>query len=181
MARSADTRLAAFTIISSAAFAGGNLFIGLSMGGYWLSLSAEAFKMTFFGQWLFFLLTIMPLFLMTLYGLVRSSRRDADDPHLRAIWRRAIQCWIATFLITLLYHMPLNLRLGAATFSPEEAATSGLYGVLSIFGSVTPENAAFTRAIWLIGHLARIALAIAIPILAIQAAFDRRDRAALSA
>jgi len=181
MNSTAETRLPAFTIISSAAFAGGNLFIGLSMGGYWLSLSPEAFMATFFGQWLFFLLTIMPLFLISIYGLLRSSQTDAKDPHLRAIWRRANLCWIATCLITLLFHMPLNLRLGAATFSPDEAAASGIYGVLSIFGNVTPENAAFTRAIWLIGHVPRILLAIAIPVFAMRAAFGRRDQSVLCA
>lgn len=181
MDSSADNRLATFTILSSAAFAGGNLFIGLSMGGYWLSLEPTEFAKSFFGQWLFFLLTIMPLLLMTLYGLLRSSRSDAADPDLRALWRGAILCFGATCFITVVFHMPLNLRLGAATFSPEQAATSGLYGLLSIFGRVTPENAGFTRALWLIGHLPRIGLSIAIPILALRAANGRRDPSALSA
>lgn len=167
-------RLDAITLISGAAFAGGNLFIGLSMGTYWLSLDAFVFMETFFGQWLRFLFTIMPLLLSTLYGLVRSAQIDAGDPALSRLWRLAIWCWIATCLITLVLHMPLNLRLGAATFSPEEAAASGFYGILSVFGSVTPQTAGFTRAIWLLGHIPRIALAIALCLFAVQAVFQRR-------
>ncbi|MDW4500242.1 hypothetical protein R5H30_19805 [Sulfitobacter sp. D35] len=171
-------RLDMITLLSSSAFAGGNLFIGLSMGAYWLSLEASVFMETFFGQWLRFLFTIMPLLLLTLYGLVRSARLDAGDPALRRLWRRAILCWVATCLITLVLHMPLNLRLGAATFSPEEAAASNLYGLLSLFGSVTPETAGFTRAIWLLGHVPRIALAVALSVFAMQAVFHRRTKIA---
>ena len=147
MAHDRRSSLDAFTLFSTAAFAGGNLFIGLSMGAYWLSLDPTVFMETFFGQWLRFLFTIMPLLLMSLYRLVVSLRRDEGDPVLGKLWRAAIRSWIATCLITLLFHMPLNLRLGAATFTPEEAATSDLYALLSLFGSVTAENASFTRAI----------------------------------
>lgn len=178
MTKPANDRLIAFTLISSAAFAGGNLFIGLSIGGYWISLSPVDYMAVFFGQWLFFLLTIMPLLLMTLYGLIKSAKYDADTPAIASYWRPAILCLIATCLITILFHMPLNLRLGAATFTPEQAANSALYGVLSIFGRVTPENADFTRTLWLIGHVPRIILAIAIPYLVIGAALKRHDMAA---
>jgi hypothetical protein len=173
--REMRARLDAVTLFASAAFAGGNLFIGVSMGAYWLSLDATTFLETFFGQWLRFLFTIMPLLLLTLYGLVRSARLDASDPALRRLWQRAILCWIATCLITLVFHMPLNLRLGAATFSPEEAATSSLYAVLNVFGHVTLENASFTRAIWLFGHLPRIALAIASFVFAARAILVRQS------
>ncbi|SLN26009.1 hypothetical protein ROJ8625_01035 [Roseivivax jejudonensis] len=165
-------KLHILTIFSAAAFAGGNLFIGLSMGAYWLSLGPEDYIAAFFTQWLRFLLTIMPLLLMTLYGLIRSAALDKDDPARWRLWRRALAFWIATCLITLVFHMPLNLRLGAATFTAEEAAGSALYGVLSIFGTVTTENAGFTRAIWLLGHIPRVLLAIALSIVAMQAVFQ---------
>jgi len=175
MTRPAGDRLLAFTIFSSAAFAGGNLFIDLSMGAYWLSLSPAEFMANFFGQWMFFLLTIMPLVLMTLWGLVRSANRDADDPALSALWRRAIVCFVATLLVTVVIHVPLNLRLGAAAFRPADvAATSDLYNVLSVFGAVTPETADFTRTLWLLAHIPRILLAIAVPYLAMSAAVPAR-------
>ncbi len=120
----------------------------------------------------------MPLLLMSLYGLILSARRDAHDPAIRGLWRLAILCWVATCLITLVFHMPLYLRLGAATFSAEATAGSALHGLLGIFGSVTPESAGCTRTIWLLGHLLRIGLAIAVFYFAARAVFDRRAGAA---
>lgn len=175
MTRDDRYRFDAFVLFAAGAFAGANLFIGLSMGTYWLSLDPVTFTETFFAQWLRFLATIMPLFLMSLYGLVRSARRDGSDPAFALLWRRAIQCWVATCLITATFHMPLNLRLGAATFSPEEAAASSLYSVVSVFGSVTADNAGFTRAIWLLGHLPRMVLAIAVALFATRAVLARRQ------
>ncbi len=164
-------RVHGLTVASSAAFAGANLFIGLSMGGYWLSLDPSAYVSLFFGQWLWFLATVMPLLLLTLYGLIASARLDRRDEALRPFWRRAMACLIATCLITVALHMPLNLRLGAATFTPQQAAASGIYPLLAVFGATAPESAAFTRALWLIGHAPRMALAVAVAGFAMQAAF----------
>ena len=173
-------RIHGFTVASSAAFAGANLFIGLSMGGYWLSLDPTEYLSLFFVQWLWFLLTVMPLLLMTLYGLIASARLDSRDDVRRPVWGRAMTCLVATCLITLALHMPLNLRLGAATFAPERAAESGLYPLLALFGAVTPESAAFTRSLWLIGHAPRVILASAVSWFAMLAAFavtnPREDR-----
>lgn len=167
-------RLDTLTVVATAAFAGAQLFIGLSMGAYWLSLDPAAFIVSFFGQWLRFLATIMPLLLLALFGLLRSMRQDASNALPHMLWRRALQCLIATCLITLVFHLPLNLRLGAGTYSPTEAVNSGMYGLLSIFGSVTPENASFTRSIWLIGHIPRVLLGFAVPYFAMRAVFARR-------
>lgn len=106
MASDARSRLDAFTLFSAAAFAGGNLFIGLSMGAYWLSFDASVFMTTFFGQWLRFLATIMPLLLMSLYGLVVSARLDRNNRALRRLWHLAIGCWIAACIITAVFHLP---------------------------------------------------------------------------
>ena len=66
----------ALAIVASATFAGGNLFIGLSMGSYWMSLDPIVFMQGFWPQFTTFLYTIMPLFLLTLVGLVLSARLD---------------------------------------------------------------------------------------------------------
>lgn len=64
----------ALAIIASAAFAGGNLFIGLSMGYYWMGLDTTVFMQGFWPPFTTFLYTIMPLFLLTLAGLILSAR-----------------------------------------------------------------------------------------------------------
>lgn len=146
-------RVNALAIVASAAFFGGNLFIGLSMGGYWLSLDPLAFMNGFWGQFTAFLYTIMPLFLLTLVGLVLSARLDWQQPTLKRLWLWAICLYVVLSLITLAYHMPENLRLRAALYNAEEAAEARIW--------------------WLAGHIPRILLSLGIPLLALRAVIDR--------
>jgi hypothetical protein len=146
-------RVNALAIVASAAFFGGNLFIGLSMGGYWLSMEPLAFMHGFWGQFTAFLYTIMPLFLLTLVGLVLSARLDWQQPNLKRLWLWSIGLYVAVSLITLGYHMPENLRLHAALYNAEEATAARLY--------------------WLAGHVPRILLSLGIPLLALRAVLDR--------
>lgn len=146
-------RVNALAIVASAAFFGGNLFIGLSMGAYWLSLEPLAFMNGFWGQFTAFLYTIMPLFLLTLVGLVLSARLDWQQPHLKRLWLWAIGLYVIVSLITMGYHMPENLRLHAALYTAEEAAAARVY--------------------WLVGHIPRILLSLGIPLLALRAVLDR--------
>lgn len=143
------TRINALAVISASAFAGGNMFIGLSMGLYWLSLDPLDFVAGFGPQFLRFLATIMPLFLLTLVGLVLSLRLDWHAPDLRRIWWKAIAAYTVLSLITLGYHMPENLRLLAGTYSVQEADAARTY--------------------WLAGHIPRVVLAFCIPWFAFQA------------
>ena len=146
-------RVNALAIVASAAFAGGNLFIGLSMGNYWMSLDPIVFMKGFWPQFTTFLYTIMPLFLLTLVGLVLSARLDWREPRLKRLWLIAIGLYVATSLITLGYHMPENLRLHAALYTPEQAAAA--------------------RAYWLLGHIPRVIMAAFIPFVALRAVFER--------
>lgn len=146
-------RINALAIVASAAFAGGNLFIGLSMGAYWLSQDPVDFMHGFWQQFTGFLYTIMPLFLLTLVGLILSARLDWDQPHLRSLWLIAIGLYVVVSLITLGFHMPENLRLREAIYTSDQAAAA--------------------RLRWLIGHIPRIVLSFGIPLLAIRAVVER--------
>ena len=145
----------ALAIVASAAFAGGNLFIGLSMGTYWMTLDPLVFMHGFWPQFTTFLYTIMPLFLLTLVGLILSARLDWGEPKLRRLWLIAIALYVLTSLITLAFHMPENLRLRDALYTAQQAASARTY--------------------WLLGHIPRIAFSIAIPWLALRAVFERNS------
>jgi hypothetical protein len=147
-------RVNALAIVASAAFFGGNLFIALSLGAYWLSLDPLEFMHGFWPQFTNFLYTIMPLFLLTLVGLILSARLDWDQPKLKRLWLIAIGLYVATSLITISYHMPENLRLRAALYKPEEAAAA--------------------RLSWLIGHVPRVIFSLGIPLLALRAVTERQ-------
>ena len=152
----ADTyrrRVNALAIVASAAFFGGNLFIGLSLGAYWLSLDPLVFMHGFWPQFTNFLYTIMPLFLLTLVGLILSARLDWHEPKLKRLWLIAIGLYVGTSLITMGYHMPENLRLRAALYTSEEAAAARLH--------------------WLVAHIPRVLLSLGIPLLALRALVER--------
>jgi hypothetical protein len=148
-------RVNALAVVAGAAFAGGNLFIGLSLGAYWMSLDPLVFMHGFWPQFITFLRTIMPLFLLTLVGLLLSARLDWDRPRLKRLWLIAIAFYVATSLITLGFHMPENLRLRDALYTPEQAAAARLH--------------------WLVAHVPRVLLSIGIPLIALRAIFERNE------
>ena len=161
-------RFNALAVITSAAFFGANAFIGLSMGVYWLTLAPTDFVTQFFAQFSNFLFTIMPLFLAMLLGLILSARLDWDVPEARRNWVIALWLYLAVSLITIFYHMPLNVRLAAAIGSPVGDALA-FYDTIALVGPVTDANAGTTRALWLLGHIPRVLITLAIPVYALRA------------
>lgn len=148
-------RVNTLAVVASAAFAGGNLFIGASLGAHWSSLDPLVFMNGFWGQFTCFLYTIMPLFLLTLVGLALSARLDWSDPKLRRLWLFAIGLYLGTTLITAGIHVPENLRLRDALYTGDEAAAARRY--------------------WLLWHAPRVILSLGIPLLAYRAVFQRSD------
>lgn len=161
-------RVNALAVVSSAAFFGANAFIGLSMGAFWLGLPATDFVAQFFPQFSNFLYTIMPLFLAMLVGLLLSARLDRDVPQARRNWRIALWLYLVLSLITVFYHMPLNVRLAAAVGSPVGDALE-FYKGFAVVGPLTDENAASIRTAWLLGHIPRVLITLAIPVYALRA------------
>lgn len=161
-------RVNALAVLSSAAFFGANLFIGLSMGVYWLSLPSAGFVVQFFPQFSNFLYTIMPLFLLMPVGLILSARLDRDNPAARSNWRIALWLYLAISLVTIFFHMPLNVRLAAAIGSPLGDALA-FYTSIALVGPVTEETSSTIRAVWLLGHIPRVLITIAIPFYVLRA------------
>lgn len=154
----ADTyryRVNALTMITASAFAGANLFIGASIGPYWLSLDPLEFVAGFASQFQAFLVTVMPLFILTLVGLALSARLDWQERALRRSWLTAIGAYTVISAITMGFHVPENLRLLAADYTSGEADLARTY--------------------WLLGHIPRVVLAFLIPIYAHKAIMDRES------
>ncbi len=162
------SRVNALAVIASGAFFGANLFIGLSMGVYWLSLPPAEYVAQFFPQFGNFLYTIMPLFLLMPVGLILSARLDWQYTPARRNWVIAMWLYVAVSLITIFYHMPLNVRLAAAIGSPVGDALN-FYKNIALTGPVTEENSATIRRLWLLGHIPRVLITLAIPVYALRA------------
>jgi hypothetical protein len=168
------SRVNALAVIASAAFFGANAFIGLSMGAYWLGLPPADFAAQFFPQFNNFLFTIMPIFLAMPVGLILSARLDWEIAPARRNWVIALWLYLAVSLITILFHMPLNVRLAAAVGAPLGDALS-FYTSIALVGPVTEENAGTIRAAWLLGHIPRVLITLAIPFYVLRALAARQQ------
>jgi hypothetical protein len=169
------SRVNTLAIVTSAAVGGANLFIGMSMGVYWLGLTPTDFIAQFFPQFSNFLYTIMPLFLLMPVGLILSARLDWDVAPARRSWVIALWLYLAVSLITILYHMPLNVRLAAAVGSPLGDALD-FYKSIALSGPVTEENSATIRTLWLLGHIPRVLITLALPVYALRAMAPSKPR-----
>lgn len=137
-------------IASSGGFAGGGLMIGVSAGARWLSLDPMVWQEGFWTEFLGFAVAIVPLFLLTFVGIILSRKSDAAHPEARRWWTIALIMWSINFVITSVYHLPVNIQLSSVPFSAEEASA--------------------VRTTWLAMHVPRMLLAIGTNLAAIRAA-----------
>ncbi|MGR3269820.1 hypothetical protein DU478_05800 [Thalassococcus profundi] len=143
-------------VISSAAFAGGGLLILVSYGIRWLGTDPLICRAGFWDEFLNFALTIIPLNLITLVGLVLSVRLDWQNRPVRRLWMWAVWLYVANTLFTLGYFIPQNILL--------------------IWDIYTASEASSVRATWLGLHVVRVAIALAVPVLALLAILKHSER-----
>lgn len=143
-------------VVNAAAFAGGGLLILLSYGIRWLGTDPLVWRADFWGEFLNFAITIIPLNIITLIGLILSARLDWQDAPLKRLWMYAIWLYIANTVFTLGYFIPQN--------------------VLLFWDSYTAAEAFNIRATWLGLHILRVAIAFAVPIYALLAVMKRIER-----
>ncbi|MBN8294083.1 hypothetical protein JI664_19080 [Rhodobacter sp. NTK016B] len=142
-------------ILASAAFAGGGLLILLSYGIRWLGTDPLVWRAGFWDEFVNFALTIIPLNMITLVGLVLSARLDWQDRPIRRTWMIAIWLYVANTMFTLGYFIPQNILL--------------------IWDSYTAAQASQVRATWLGLHVLRVVIAAAVPVYAYLAVIRRAE------
>lgn len=142
-------------VVASAAFAGGGLLILLSYGIRWLGTDPLVWRAGFWDEFVNFDLTIIPLNMITLVGLVLSARLDWQDRPIRRTWMIAIWLYVANTVFTLSYFIPQNILL--------------------IWDSYTAAQASSIRATWLGLHVLRVVIATAVPVYAILAVIRRAE------
>lgn len=146
----------ATAIVASAAFAGGGLLILVSYGIRWLGMDPLVWRAGFWAEFVNFALTIIPINVITLVGLVLSARLDWQHRPLRKLWMRAIWLYAANTVFTLGYFIPQNILL--------------------IRDSYTAAEAADIRATWLGLHVLRVVIALAVPVFALLAVLERPEK-----
>lgn len=143
--------------VGSAAFAGGGLLILVSYGIRWRGTDPLVWRAGFWDEFLNFALTIIPLNLITLVGLVLSVRLDWRNHTVRRVWMWAVWLYVANTVFTLGYFIPQN--------------------VLLIWDNYTAAEASNVRATWLGLHVIRVAIALAVPVFALLAILKHSENA----
>lgn len=102
----------------TSAFAGVMLAIGVGLGGYGTTMRPNAYARQFGAVYPYLApcvgMTLVPAFAATLVAL----RRTAPGSLPRRDWRVALGGILATIAVTLVYHMPANLRLWSGELDP---------------------------------------------------------------
>lgn len=143
-------------VVASAAFAGGGLLILISYGVRWLGMDPLVWRAAFWDEFTNFGLTIIPLNLIILLGLVLSARLDWHDRPIRKLWMRPVWLLVINTVITSVYFIPQNIQLMSDSYTTAEAAR--------------------IRATWLGLHVVRVAIAFAVPVFAVLAVLKRAER-----
>jgi len=143
-------------VIASAAFAGGGLLILVSYGIRWVGTDPLVWRAGFWDEFMNFALTIIPVNLITLVGLGLSVRLDWRNRPVRRLWMWAVWLYGANTVFTLGYFIPQNILL--------------------IWDSYTAAEASSIRATWLGLHVIRVAIAVAVPVFALQAVLEHSER-----
>jgi hypothetical protein len=143
-------------VVASAAFAGGGLLILVSYGIRWLGTDPLVWRAGFWDDFLNFALTIIPVNVITLVGLVLSARLDWRSRPVRRVWMWAVWLYVANTLFTLGYFIPQNILL--------------------IWDNYTAAEASNVRAKWLGLQVIRVAIALAVPVFALLAILKHSDR-----
>ncbi len=148
----------AIAILASAAFAGGGTLILLSYGIRWLGTDPLVWRAGFWAEFLNFAITIIPLNMITLVGLVLSLRLDWRDQPVRRLWIIALGLYAANTVFTLGYFIPQNILLISDNYTADEASS--------------------VRATWLGLHVLRVIIAAAVPVYAFLAVMRRTEQGA---
>ncbi len=146
----------ALAVVASAAFAGGGLLILVSYGVRWLGTDPLVWRAGFWAEFLNFALTIIPVNVITLVGLVLSVRLDWQNRPVRRVWMYAVWLYLANTVFTLGYFIPQNILL--------------------IWDNYTAAEASNVRAAWLGLHVIRVAIALAVPVFALLAVIKQSER-----
>ena len=100
-------------ISGSAMFAGVMPAIGVTLGGYWMSLPASDF-LDWFNENYRFIMRVVPIVVVPAFpGLAGSLWLGWGEGKERALWIGAILCMMAVLVLTIVWFVPNNAKFAA--------------------------------------------------------------------
>jgi hypothetical protein len=142
-------RLSIIAIITTAAYLGFALNIGISYGVYWPQMDPLDFMPDFAAKFPLFLpgaaLTLVPAFFLSAYLFFKTK----EDKQTKNAWKIVFFALLIVNGITSLYHLPVNFAFMDENYSASQAASK--------------------LQIWIVLHWVRILLAVIASIYAVIA------------
>ncbi|MFK8056315.1 MAG: anthrone oxygenase family protein [Saprospiraceae bacterium] len=141
------TKLSIAAIVTSAAYLGFVLNIGLSYGVYWPQMDPVLFMQDFAQKFPLFLpgafMTLVPAFVLSIILFVKTK----EDKQAKSAWKIVFIALLLVNLITSVYHIPVNFGFMDQSYSAAEVT-----GKLQI---------------WIVLHWVRVILALVASIYAV--------------
>ncbi|WP_136442242.1 anthrone oxygenase family protein [Pacificoceanicola onchidii] len=109
------------TICGAAGFAGVMLSIGVTLGGYWQSLSTREFLDWFAANNQFVSRSIPLIFMPTLIGLIGSVWLYWGQPELK-YWLLSAACILVVAVLTFAFFVPTNTAFASGTMDEATGA-----------------------------------------------------------
>ena len=133
-------KLSIAACLTTAAYLGFALNIGISYGVFWPQMDPLLFMQDFGEKFPLFLpgagLTLVPAFFLSLFLFVKTK----EDEQAKRSWKIAFFALLLVNLITSVYHLPVNFAFMDQSYTAEEAASK--------------------LQIWVVLHWVRIVLAL---------------------
>ncbi len=104
-------------ISGSSMYAGVMLAIGVILGGYWTTLSAEDFPGSFANNGRFIGRAILVVLLPALLGLAGSLHVSWGEAYARTLWLSSVVCIAALLILTMVWFGPTIAQFAAGSFS----------------------------------------------------------------
>ena len=115
-------KLSIAAIITTAAYLGFILNIGISYGVYWPQMEPSLFMQDFAEKFPLFLpgafVTLVPAFFLSIYLFFKTK----NDQETKRAWRVVFVALLLVNVITSLYHIPVNFGFMDQSYTPAEAA-----------------------------------------------------------
>lgn len=125
--------------------------IGMGLGRQWVQIGSLVWADTWLNTFLFLLPCIAVTLTPALIAAVVSLRRAPSPSRERTAWLVAAAGLVVSVLITLVYHLPTNIRIWTGDFTAAEATTqlhrwlllhavrtfAGLVAVVASFRAIT--------------------------------------------
>lgn len=110
-------------VVTTGMFAGCTLMVGVTFGQIWTAMSPDAFLEHLPQQFIFVLMTVLPVMVLQIIALIMSLRHDWHVPELKKLWLLSFGAFMLNGTITGIYHLPQVIWISTGEYEALEAVS----------------------------------------------------------